>query len=74
MAALTVSKNWIKPKVEQQKQILAAEGSEADLICTLEQTALPAWKTKTEHDVGAWLAEAKKDLLTKLKDGPIVIS
>jgi hypothetical protein len=58
MAALTASENWKKLKADQQKQILAAEGidtlpalavgSEADLIRTLEQTALPAWKTKTD--------------------------
>jgi hypothetical protein len=58
MAALTASDNWKKLKADQQKQILAAEdiadvpalavGSEADLIRTLEQTALPAWKTKTD--------------------------
>ena len=83
-------------------------GSEADLIRTLEQTALPAWKTrtdalpqqfvraamaaakllepktqrvhlssstlKTEQEVKAWLADTEKDLLAKLKNGPIVIS
>jgi len=118
MAALTASDNWKKLKADQQKQILAAEdiadvpslavGSEADLIRTLEQTALPAWKTKTdalpqqfaraaiaaakllepktqrvrlssgtlktEQDVKTWLTATEKDLLAKLKDGPIVIS
>ena len=58
MAALTASDNWKKLKADQRKQILADEGidaspalavgSEADLIRTLEQTALPAWKTKTD--------------------------
>ena len=58
IAALTASDNWKKLKADQQKQILAAEGidtlpalavgSEPDLIRTLEQTALPAWKTKTD--------------------------
>ncbi len=58
MAALTASDNWKKLKADQQKQILAAEGidslpalavgSEADLIRTLEQTPLPAWRTRTD--------------------------
>src|SRR5690606_6372582 len=58
MAALTSSDNWKKLKDAQRKQILADEGidelpalsvgSEADLIRSLEQTALPAWKTKTD--------------------------
>ena len=118
MAALTASDNWKKLKAAQQKQILADEdiadvpslsvGSEADLIQTLEQTPLPAWKTrtdalpqqfaraaiaaakllepktqcvhltsgtlKTEQDAKAWLASTEKDLLAKLKDGPVVIS
>jgi hypothetical protein len=118
MAALTASDNWKKLKPEQRKQILADEGidglpalavgSEADLIRTLEQTALPAWKTKTdalpqqfaraalaaakllepktqrvhlssgtlktEQDVKVWLAGTEKDLLAKLKNGPVVIS
>jgi hypothetical protein len=85
-----------------------AVGTEADLIRTLEQTALPAWKTrtdalpqqfiraamaaakllepktqrvhlisgtlKTEPELQAWLAGTEKDLRTKLKIGPIVIS
>ena len=118
MAALTASDNWKKLEADQQKQILAAEGidtlpvlavgSEADLIRTLEQTSLPAWKTrsdalpqqfaraamaaakllepktqrvhltsgtlKTEQEVKAWLAGTEKDLLAKLKTGPVVIS
>ena len=118
MAALTASDNWKKLKADQQKQILADEGiddlpalsvgTEADLIRTLEQTPLPAWKTKTdalpqqfaraamaaakllepktqrvhltsgtlktEQEVKAWLAGTEKDLLAKLKDGPVVIS
>jgi len=58
MAVLTASDNWKKLKAEQRKQMLADEGidtlpalavgSEADLIRTLEQTPLPAWKTKTD--------------------------
>lgn len=118
MAALTASDNWKRLKADQRKQILADEGidaspalavgSEADLIRTLEQTALPAWKTKTdalsqqftraamaaarrlepttqrvhlssgtlknEQDVKGWLGATEKDLLAKLKSGPIVIS
>jgi hypothetical protein len=118
MAALTASDNWKKLKADQCKQILADEaidtlptlavGSEADLIRALEQTSLPAWKTKTDalpqqfaraamaaakllepktqhvhlssgtlktdQEVKTWLAETEKDLLTKLKKGPVVIS
>jgi hypothetical protein len=118
MASLTASDNWKKLKDAQQKQILADEGigelpalsvgSEADLIRSLEQTALPAWKTmtdalpqqfaraamaaakllepkaqrvhltsgtlKTEQEAKVWLANTEKDLLAKLKDGPVVIS
>jgi len=58
MAALTASDNWQKLKADQQNQILADEGidalpalsvgSEAELIRTLEQTPLPAWKTRTD--------------------------
>jgi len=58
MTALTASDNWKTLKADQRKQILADEGidalpalsvgSEADLIRTLEQTALPAWKTKAD--------------------------
>jgi hypothetical protein len=117
MAALTASDTWTKLKADQQKQILANEGidaipvlavgTEAELIATLEQTALPAWKTrtdalpqqfaraavaaaklvepktqrvhltsatlKTEDDVKAWLASTEKDLLAKVKSGPVVI-
>lgn len=116
--ALTASDNWKKLKDAQRKAILADEGidelpalcvgSEADLIRSLELTALPAWKTKTdalsqqfaraamaaakllepktqqvhlssgtlktEAEVKTWLARAEKDLLSKLKDGPVVIS
>jgi hypothetical protein len=118
MATLTASDNWMKLKADQREQILADEGidalpalavgTEADLIRTLEQTALPAWKTqtdalpqqfiraavtaakllepktqrvhlssgtlKTEQEVKAWLAGTEKDLLAKLKNGPVVIS
>jgi len=58
MATLTASDTWKKLKANQQKKILADEGiaeaealsvgSEADLIRTLEQTPLPAWKTRTD--------------------------
>jgi hypothetical protein len=58
MATLTASDNWKKLNAGQCKQILADEaidtltalvvGSESDLIRTLEQTLLPAWKTKTD--------------------------
>jgi hypothetical protein len=58
MATLTASENWKKLNTGQCKQILADEaidtlsalavGSESDLIRTLEQTSLPAWKTKTD--------------------------
>ncbi len=118
MAALTASDTWKKLKAAQHKKILADEGiaeaealsvgSEVDLIRTLEQTALPAWKTrtdaltqqfnraaiaaakllepktqsvhlasgtlKTEQEVKTWLAGTEKDLLAKLKNGPVVIS
>ncbi len=118
MAALTASDNWKRLKSDQQKQILADEGigtlppfsvgSEADLIRSLEQTSLPAWRTKTdalsqqfaraamvaakllepkvqrihlssgtlksELEIKKWLANTERDLLAKLKDGPIVIS
>lgn len=118
MAALTASENWKKLKADQCKQILADEGidaspalavgTEADLIRTLGETALPAWKTrtdalpqqfaraamaaakllepktqrihlssgtlKTEEEVKTWLAGTEKDLLAKLKNGPVVIS
>jgi len=118
MAALTASDTWSKLKAAPQKQILANEGiaeaaalsisSEANLIRTLEQTPLPAWKTrtdalaqqfaratiaaakllepktqhvhlgsgtlKTEQDVKDWLADTEKDLLVKIKTGPVVIT
>jgi len=118
MAALTTSDNWKKLKADQHKQILADEGidglpvlsvgSEAHLIRTMEQTALPAWKTrtdalpqqfaraamaaaklvepktqrvhlssgtlKTEQEVKTWLADTEKDLLAKLKNGPVIVS
>ena len=118
MAALTASDNWQALKADQQTQILTAEGiadvpvlsvgSEGDLIRSLEQTALPAWKTKTdalpqqfaraavaaakllepktqqvhlrsgtlktEQEVKDWLAGTEKNLLAKLKNGPVVIS
>ncbi len=58
MASLTAGESWKKLEAEQQKQILTDEGidalpaltigAEADLIRTLEQTALPAWKIKTD--------------------------
>lgn len=58
MSALTASDNWKKLKPDQRKRILDDEdinelpvlsvGSEVDLIWSLEQTALPAWKTRTD--------------------------
>ncbi|MBZ5499154.1 MAG: BREX system P-loop protein BrxC [Acidobacteriia bacterium] len=58
MTDLTISDNWKKLRADQHKQILADEGidsspvlavgSEADLTRTMEQTALPAWKTRTD--------------------------
>jgi len=58
MAALTASDNWKKLKDAQRKAILADEGigdlpalsvgSEAELIRSLEETPLPAWKIKTD--------------------------
>jgi len=118
MNALTASDNWKQLKADQRNQILADEGidelaalsvgSEADLIRALEQTALPAWRTKTDallqqfaraamaaakllepkiqrvhlssgtlktdQEVKTWLVATEKDLLTKLKKGPVVIS
>jgi len=118
MDALTASENWKKLRDDQQKRILADEdidklpdlsiGSEADLIRSLERTALPAWKTKadalpqqfaraaiaaakllepktqrvhltsgtlkTEQEVKTWLAGAEKDIVSKLKNGPVVVS
>jgi hypothetical protein len=118
MAALTAGDNWKKLKADQQKQILANEGidvlpaltagSETELIRALEQTPLPAWKTRTDalpqqftraalaaakllepktqrvnltsgtlksqEDVKIWVAVTEKELIKKLKNGPIVIS
>jgi hypothetical protein len=118
MVALTGSENWKKLTPDQRKQILANEGidampalavgSEADLIRTLEQTPLLAWKTKTdalpqqfaraamaaarllepktqrvhltsgtlktEQQVKSWLADTEKEILGKLKNGPVVVS
>lgn len=118
MATLTVSDNWKKLKADQQKRMLASEGidalpplsvgTEADLIHTLEQTPVRAWKTRTDalpqqfaratmaaakllepktqrvhltsgtlkngQDAKAWLAETEKDIMAKLKNGPVVIA
>lgn len=118
MASLTANDSWKQLNVEQRKQILIDEGiddlhailvgTEAELIHTLEQTSLPAWKTKTdalpqqfvradltlakllepktqrvhlasgtlktELEVKEWLTNIEKDLLAKLKTGPVVIS
>jgi hypothetical protein len=118
MTLLTGNENWKKLKADQQKQILADEGidalpvlsvgTEGDLLRALEQTALSAWKTrtdalpqefsratmtaakvlepktqrvhlisgtlKTEPEVKAWLSDTEKDLIAKLKSGPVVIS
>jgi len=58
MVALTASDNWTKLKADQRNQILFDEGidelpalsvgTEADLIRTLEQTRLSAWKTRAD--------------------------
>ncbi len=58
MAILTASENWKKLTPDQQIKILTDEGidslpalaigSEDDLIRSLEQTSLSAWKTKTD--------------------------
>jgi len=118
MAALTASDDWKKINAEHRERILVDEGidalaamavgTEADLVRTLEQTSLPAWKTKTdalpqqftraamtaakllepttqrvhlssgtlktEQEVKAWVDATEKDLVAKLKDGPLVIS
>ncbi len=118
MTVLTTSDNWKNLKADQRKRILADEdidelpalsvGSESDLIRSLEQTALSAWKTKTdalpqqfaraaiaaaklvepktqrihltsgtlktEPDIKEWLSNTEKDLLGRLKNGPVVIS
>ena len=117
MAALTSSETWKKLTADQQKAILTDEGigvmpgltlgSEADLIRTLEQTPLTAWRTRTDalpqqfaramvaaarmlepktqrvhltsgtlktgDQVKSWLADTEKEILAKLKDGPVVI-
>ncbi|MBN2564494.1 MAG: BREX system P-loop protein BrxC, partial [Candidatus Eisenbacteria bacterium] len=118
MAALTASDTWKKLKPDQRRQILVDEGidalpalavgTEADLIRTLEQTPLTAWKTridalpqqfaraaiaaakilepktqrihltsgtlKNHEEVKSWVSATEKELVRKLKDGPIVIS
>lgn len=118
MTALAGSDNWRKLTEAQRSQILTEEriaslppltvGSEAELIRSLEQTALPAWKTKTDalpqqfaraavaaakllepktqhvhltsgtlktpDEVKAWLAATQSDLLSRLANGPVVIS
>jgi len=58
MAALTTTEDWKKLQPDQQRQILTNEGietlsplsvgSEDDLIRSLEQTPLSAWKTKAD--------------------------
>jgi len=104
--------------VDQQRRILVSEGigalpklevsTEEELIRALDQTPLPAWKTKTdalaqqfaraamaaarllepktqrvhltsgtlktEQDVKDWLSNTEKDLLTKIKTGPVIVS
>ncbi|MFO0828088.1 MAG: BREX system P-loop protein BrxC [Phycisphaerales bacterium] len=118
MTALTGSDSWRKLAESQRSQILTEEGianfapltvgSEADLIRSLELTALPAWKTKTDalpqqftraavaaarllepkaqrvhltsgtlkspDEVKAWLVATERDLLSRLANGPVVIS
>lgn len=58
MAALTANDTWKKLKTDQRKQILVEEGidalpplavgTEADLIRSLEQTSLSAWKSRSD--------------------------
>ena len=58
LEALTSSGNWKKLTAAQQEQVLAAAdigeapalsvGNDTDLLRTLEGTALPAWRTKTD--------------------------
>jgi hypothetical protein len=58
MAILAASENWKRLRDDQRNRILLEEGidklpalsvgSEADLIRSLEETPLPAWKTKTD--------------------------
>ncbi len=118
MSFLVAGESWKKLKADQRKEMLVTEGidevpalsigNEENLIKSLDQTSLPAWKTrtdalpqqfaraamaaaklmepktqnvrlssatlKTEKDVKAWLAETEKDLMARLKKGPIIIS
>jgi hypothetical protein len=118
MAALSANDSWKRLNAGQRQAILTDEGieetpslnvgTEGDLIRSVEQTALPAWKTRTDalpqqfaraavaaarllepktqrvhltsgtlksdQEVKAWLAGTEKELLAKLKDGPVVIS
>ncbi len=39
-----------------------------------QQVHLTSGTLKTEKDVKAWLADTEKELLAKLKSGPVVIS
>ena len=58
MAGLTFGEDWKQLTIDQRNQILADEGidsvaplsigSESDLLRSLDQTALPAWKTKSD--------------------------
>ena len=58
MAGLTASEDWKQLAVDQRNRILADEGidsltplsigSESDMLRSVEQTALPAWKTKSD--------------------------
>ncbi|HEV3006859.1 MAG TPA: BREX system P-loop protein BrxC [Pirellulales bacterium] len=118
MAALLAGDNWKKLRAADGQAILTGEGiderpglsvgSETDLVRSLERTALPAWKIKTdalpqqfaraslaaakllepktqrvhltsgtlktEQEIKAWLTGTEKDLMAKLKNGPVVIS
>jgi len=118
MNFLESSNSWKKLKPDQKKNILSQEGidtipslaigSEAELIRSLDHTALSSWKTKTdalpqqfaraamsaakllepeiqrihlisgtlktEREVRSWLETTEKDLLAKLKKGPVMIS
>lgn len=117
MTVLTENENWKRLNKVQQRQILAdcgimdvpalTIGDDVALQRSLSETALGAWRTKTDalpqqfrnaalaaaqllepktqsvrlasgtlktpEDVEAWLEGTKKDLLQKLKKGPIVI-
>jgi hypothetical protein len=39
-----------------------------------QRVHLTSGTLKTEQEVGAWLADTERDLIAKLKSGPVVIS